>query len=325
MAEDLIAVSGENNAAGPPGAPPENGAAFFNRLRINLMALSRGRLWLVFATVTTLFWGIWGAFIEVPEKAGFPATLGYSVWALTMIPCAMVVLWRSEWKLDWDRRSILLGCWPGFLGASGQLLLFEALRTGPAYLVFPIISLYPVVTVFLSAALLKERASRRAWIGIALSMPAIVMLSWQPANRSAAASPFWLLLALLVFVLWGTQAYLMKFANRTMSSESIFFYMALTGVGLIPVALLMTNFSKTVNWGFSGPYLAAAIQTLNSIGALCLVFALRYGKAIIVVPMTALAPVLTVILSLLLYRVLPHSIVVAGMAVASIAIYMMAE
>ena len=50
--------------------------------------LVQKRLWLVFAAVTTLFWGVWGAFIEAPEKAGFPATLGYSVWALTMIPCA---------------------------------------------------------------------------------------------------------------------------------------------------------------------------------------------------------------------------------------------
>ncbi len=292
---------------------------------IEPMTLPRERLWLGFAAVTTVFWGIWGALIEVPEKAGFPATLGYSVWALTMIPCALIALWRSEWKLDRDWHSFLLGCWPGLLGASGQLLLFQALRTGPAYLVFPIISLYPVVTVFLSVGLLKERASRRAWTGIVLSMPAIVMLSWQPRGGSAAAGRIWLLLALLVFLLWGTQAYLMKLANRTMSSESIFFYMGLTGVGLIPVALFMTNFSQHINWGLHGPYLAAGIQLLNSIGALCLVFALRYGKAIIVVPMTALAPVLTVILSLLLYRVVPHAIVVAGMVIASMAIYLMAE
>lgn len=293
--------------------------------KIEPRILSPERLWLGFAAVTTIFWGVWGALIEVPEKAGFPATLGYSVWAITMIPCALVALWMIAWKLDRDWRSILLGCWPGFLGAGGQLLLFQALRQGPAYLVFPIISLYPVVTVFLSVALLKERASGRAWTGIVFSMPAIVMLSWQPPSGSSAAGRLWLLLALLVFLLWGAQAYLMKLANRTMRAESIFFYMALTGVGLIPVALLMTDFSQHINWGFRGPYLAAGIQLLNSMGALCLVFALRYGKAIIVVPMTALAPLLTVVLSLGLYRVVPHPVVVAGMLLASVAIYLMAE
>ena len=39
------------------------------------------KTWLFFALTTTVFWGIWGAFIEIPEKAGFPATLGYSIWA----------------------------------------------------------------------------------------------------------------------------------------------------------------------------------------------------------------------------------------------------
>ena len=43
------------------------------------------RTWLSYAIITTIFWGVWGALIEVPEKAGFPATLGYIVWALTMI------------------------------------------------------------------------------------------------------------------------------------------------------------------------------------------------------------------------------------------------
>ena len=285
----------------------------------------KNRPWLVFAAVTTLFWGVWGAFIELPEKAGFPATLGYTVWALTMIPCALVGLKLAGWKLEHDIRSILLGSTVGLLGAGGQLVLFEALRTGPAYLVFPLVSLYPVVTVFLSLLLLKERASGRAWAGIALSLPALALLSWQPPSSAAASAARWLPLALLVFGFWGVQAYVMKFSNSTMRAESIFFYMAATAVALIPVAVAMTDFSKPVEWGWRGPYLAAAVQVLNSIGALCLVYALRFGKAIIVVPMTALAPVLTIILSLIIYHVVPNSILVTGMAAAVCAMYLMAE
>ena len=87
----------------------------------------------------------------------------------------------------------------------------------------------------------------------------------------------------------------------------------------------MTNFSQTINWGFRGPYLAAMIQILNSIGALCLVYAFRYGKAIIVSPMTnALAPVITVIISLAIYRVIPHWIIIMGMVFAIIAAFLMA-
>ena len=219
----------------------------------------------------------------------------------------------------------MLGSTVGFLGAGGQLVLFEALRTGPAYLVFPIISLYPILTVLLSVTLLKERASRRAWAGIAFALPAMVMLSWQSPGAGPARGSLWLVLAFLVFIAWGVQAYFMKFSNQTMHAESIFFYMAVTAVVLIPAAVAMTDFTKPINWGFKGPYLAALIQVLNSIGALCLVYALRYGKAIIVTPMTALAPVITIVLSLILYQVVPNGVLVAGMAVALVAIYLLAE
>jgi hypothetical protein len=77
----------------------------------------------------------------------------------------------------------------------------------------------------------------------------------------------------------------------------------------------MTDFKKPINWGASGPWLCAPIQLLNSIGALTMVYAFRHGKVIIVSPMiNALAPVITIVLSLLLYRVIPHRVVVAGMA-----------
>jgi drug/metabolite transporter (DMT)-like permease len=283
-------------------------------------------LWFFYAVVTMLFWGVWGAFIERPEKNGFPATLGYAVWALTMVPCAAVALAVIGWVPEHDLRSVLLGSAAGLLGAAGQLVLFDTLRRGPAYLVFPVISLSPVVSVLLSVLLLGETASPRAWTGIIFALLAMPLLSYQPKDPSSPVrGRLWFVLALLVFLAWGIQAYVLRFANATMRSESIFFYMMLTGLLLVPVALFMTDFTKPINWGPSGPWLAAPIQLLNSIGALTMVYAFRYGKVIIVSPMiNALAPVITIVLSLLLYRVIPHRVVVAGMALAAVAFYLMA-
>src|SRR5690606_713133 len=126
--------------------------------------------------MTTVLWGVWGAFIEIPEKAGFPATLGYSVWAFTMIPCAVIALLLIKEKPQFDRRSIFYGCVVGISGAAGQLILFQALREGPAYIVFPVISLYPVVTIFLSTVFLKESTTRKHWIGISAALIALLML-----------------------------------------------------------------------------------------------------------------------------------------------------
>jgi len=283
------------------------------------------RLWLIYALITTSFWGIWGAFMEIPEKAGFPATLGYVVWSLTMIPCSLFALSRIKWKLDYDKRSIFLGSAVGLLGAGGQLFLFQALRQGPAYIVFPIISLSPVLTIFLALVFLKERTHLRQWIGIILALIAMFFLSNPQVNPVSTSGIGWLVLAILVFLMWALQAYVMKFSNNTMKAESIFFYMTITALILSPVAIAMTDFSLDINWGFKGPWLTAMIQILNAIGALTLVYALRYGKAIVVVPMTGLAPVITVVISLIVYGVVPGGILLTGLIIASIAIFLLSE
>ncbi len=285
----------------------------------------KSKSWLAYAVVTTIFWGIWGALIEIPEKAGFPSTLGYSVWALTMLIPAFVVLKSANWKIEFDKRSVLLGSVIGFTGAGGQLVLFEALRTGPAYLVFPFISLSPVITILLSLIILKEKTSFKGWIGIIIAVIAIPLLSYQPGNDSNASGVLWIILAFIVFLAWGLQAFIMKFANQKMKGESIFFYMTITGIILIPFAVWMTDFSQPINWNWNGPALTAGIQLLNAIGALTLVFAFRYGKAIIVSPLVnAVAPIITVIISLFIYSVIPNMITVVGIVLAVVAAYFLA-
>lgn len=275
------------------------------------------KLWLIYALVTTLFWGVWGAFTEIPANAGFPGTLIYVVWSLTMIIPAIVALKLVGWKLDTDKRSIIFGLIIGFTGAGGQLaLLTGAIANGPAYLIFPIISLSPVITILLSVMFLKEKASTKGWMGIVLALIAIPFLSYQDPEATTSGYG-WLIFALLVFLAWGLQAYFMKFANASMKAESIFFYMTITGLMLAPIALLMTDWSQDINYSANGPYLAFAIQILNSIGALTIVFAFRYGRAIVVSPLTnAVAPVITVIISLIMYQIIPHYMILVGMGLA---------
>src|SRR5215472_10832683 len=114
---------------------------------------------LVFALVTTAFWGVWGAFAGRPAENGFPETLIYVVWSLTMIVPALYALARIDWKPEHDHRSIVYGSLIGLTGAGGQMLLFHAVRTGPTYLIFPLIALSPVVTIALSLLWLQERTT----------------------------------------------------------------------------------------------------------------------------------------------------------------------
>jgi uncharacterized membrane protein len=280
----------------------------------------RSRAWLTYALVTTASWGVWGAFTGLPANHGFPETLIYAVWALTMIPPALFALHRVGWRLQHDARSIVYGGLIGLLGAGGQMLLFHAVRTGPAYLIFPVISLSPVVTVVLSLALLHERTGKLGALGIVLALCSLPLFDYSGNASAGAYGQLWFLPALGVLVAWGVQAFFMKLANASMDAESIFFYMTVSGIVLIPVALAMTDFSVPINWGVDGPYLAAATQILNSVGALTLVYAFRYGKAIVVSPLTnAGAPLITALLSILLLGTVPTATKLAGVALALLA------
>ncbi|MGC1243716.1 MAG: DMT family transporter [Chryseosolibacter sp.] len=286
--------------------------------------MTKGKRWISFVVIHVMFMGVWGALIELPEKNGFPATLGYVVWALTMVPAAILGLIINKWRIEYDRKSVFLGMTAGLLGAAGQLVLFFTLKIAPAYLVFPLLSLTPLVTILLAVILLKEKTGRLGWIGIAIAIIAVLLLSYQPPGDQTVSGYLWMGLTAIPLLAWGAQGYIMRFANETMKAESIFLYMALGSILLIPVALYMTDFSQPINMGFEGPYLASMIQILNAFGALCLVYAFRFGKAIIIAPMTtALSPVLTVVISLTIYAFIPHPVIITGMVLAILSALMM--
>jgi len=278
------------------------------------------RRWLLFAFLTVALWGVWGALAGISAQRGFPETLVYCVWAVTMIVPALIVMQREKWKLDRDPRSILYGLLIGLTGAGGQMVLFYAVTRGPAYLIFPIISLSPLVTILMSFVLLKERTTRLGVLGVVLALIALPLFDFSPQGFSFAQGGTWFPLALIIMLCWGVQAYFMKLANARMSAESIFFYMMISGLMLAPVALAMTDFSRPINWGWDGPWLAAGIQVLNAIGALSLVYAFRYGKAIVVAPLTnAGGPLVTAVISLLIAGVVPGELKMVGLALAVIA------
>lgn len=281
--------------------------------------------WLIFAIFTTLSWGLWGALTGVFSSDSIPSTFVYAIWALTMIPPCLVALKLIDWKLELDTRSIILGTTIGLLGSGGQMLLFHAVTIGPAYLIFPIISLSPLITIGLSFGLLKERTGKLGALGIALALIALPLFEYSPGGESATSGVMWFVFALAVMSAWGLQAYFMKFSNEVMSAESIFFYMTVTALLLIPVAYAMTDFNAEINLTLPIGLQTAAIQVLNSIGALCLVYAFRYGKAIVVSPLTnAGAPLISAVLVILMLGIVPSGVKMAGIALALIAALILA-
>ena len=293
----------------------------------------KDKLWLLFILITVVTWGVWGAFSDLQmDKENIPETVVYILWALTMIPCAIVALIINKGKFLHDGKSALLGCTVGLLGAGGQLVLFKALSIGPAYIIFPFISMSPVVVITLAAIFLKEKANRWQIFGIIAALAAILLLSIQTGGDDSPVSGWlWIVLAILVLFAWGIQGFFMKFANNSMDAESIFVWMAISGLVLIPIAWYMSSDPMTAAEYFAQDGVAKAsltcfgIQILNAIGALTLVYAYRYGKAVIVSPMEGLSPMVTVLLSLIILSVIPTPMQIAGICCAAFAMYALSK
>lgn len=289
----------------------------------------KNKLWLLFILITVCTWGVWGAFSGYQIQHGIPDTIVYIAWALSMIPCAIVALIINKGKFLCDKKSIILGCLVGLLGAGGQLVLFKALTLGPSYIIYPFISMSPVIVISLAAIFLKERASKWQVAGILVALVAILLLSLESGQEGSPVSGWlWIVLAILVLIAWGVQGFFMKFANNSMDAESIFVWMALTGLLLVPVAYFMDGSAAeffaqgdvaTTFWSSFG------IQILNSIGALTLVYAYRYGKAVVVSPMEGLSPMVTVLLSLIILHVIPNPLQIVGLVCAAFAMYALSK
>ena len=276
---------------------------------------STRRSWITYAGLLVLFWGVWGAFSSLPtSKYGYPDEMVYIIWAFTMLIPAYFAL-RG---VRFDRRPIAAyyGLAIGLTGAGGQLLLFKTLTMGPAYLVFPVIALSPMITVVMAVTVLRERITRVAVLGVVMALVAVVLFSISSGTNEGATGP-WLVMAILICIAWGVQAFFMrKAATVGVNDGTTFGWMTISGFLLVPVAVLMMGgLPHSAPW--QAPVLTAGTQLLNAVGALFLVMALSRGKASIVSPVTnALAPVLTIALSLLIYRTIPSVYSAIGIVLA---------
>lgn len=277
----------------------------------------QNKSWIVYTFLVVATWGLWGGFSAYPTtEYGFPDQWIYIIWAFTMlIPCYFSL--RGQ-RFNTSPQAILYGCLIGFTGAGGQLLLFKTLAMGaPAYLVFPIISISPAITVILSLLMLKERVNKTGAAGVVLALLSVLMFSISSGDSGRVQGLLWLVYSVIICIAWGVQAFFMKRAsNQGISDSTLFGYMTLTGILLAPVAWMMMV-DKHASYPLVAVVLTALIQVLNAVGALCLVMALSRGKATIIAPCTnALAPVLTAIISLILYHTLPSVYAFIGIVLA---------
>jgi uncharacterized membrane protein len=255
--------------------------------------------WILFTLLTLLLWGGWGLVSKPLANALSPWQV-QTFSTLGLLPIiAVLVKGRKLTTNPNSRRGFWLAFGAGLLSSLGNVAYYQALAAGgKAAAVTPLTALYPLVTIGLALAFLRERLNVIQGAGAVLSLAA--MYCFNVGAGSAWLTP-WLTVALIPIALWGVGALLQKFATNEISVE---FATAAFLVGELPVALVTPLFIP-MNWTLSALTwgLLFLLGLLFALGNLTLIYAYGTGgKAAIVTPLASLYSLVTIPLAVVLLR-----------------------
>jgi bacterial/archaeal transporter family protein len=131
----------------------------------------------------------------------------------------------------------------------------------------------------------------------------------------------WLIYSVLVILFWGFWAFLPRIAHRTLDTRSVLFFQQMGALAATLVLLFAQRFKLQSNW--QGIGWAVLTGILGVLGLFCYLQASSQHKLSVVVIMTALYPVLTVTLSIIVLRERLTPLQFLGILFAAIAIVLL--
>lgn len=254
--------------------------------------------WLFWTLLTLLSWGIWAILCREIGDSLSQAHIQV-VSTLGVIPI-LAALWLlpAEPPTGDRRRGTWLAFVSGIVTCVGNIPYYGLLSQGAkAATAVPLTALYPVVTVLLAQAVLKERMNRPQVLGIGFSLIAIYLFNVR--SEHGLISP-WLLMALVPITLWGVTALMQKMATDHISGRaaSIWFLLA-----FFPVAGMIVLFDPlpgTIPLSVVG--LSALVGFALAFGNLTFILAFASGgKAAVIAPLAGLYPIVSIPIALAIY------------------------
>jgi len=105
----------------------------------------------------------------------------------------------------------------------------------------------------------------------------------------------WLLPAIFSMILWGVWGLFQKLATNHMPPRNVYFFATAGALCVVCSVLATSSFPLSVT--SKGILFAVIAGACSSLGGLLFLTAINRGEASIVIPFTALYPVITIILS----------------------------
>lgn len=261
--------------------------------------------WILYSITAALFWGVWGVIAKLISDSINPFTNHFLFTAGMLLTLPFVIKKCIHTKPD--KKGIVWGLVAGVLAIAGNVAVYKSFSTGGlAAIVIPVTNLYPLITIIIAISFFKERLNYINAIGIALAVPAVVILSGETLLFDDPAAFFkqftletWLLYAFVALFFWGVFSAAQKVTTNYVSVEWSYLTFIVSSF-VITLGFLLAGY---VDFNFSGKTfsLGTLAGMLNGLGVLASFAAYgAEGKASKVTTIAgSLQPVFTIVLAYL--------------------------
>jgi len=134
------------------------------------------REWIVPATFTFFFWGLWGFIPKITTRFISP-TSAVVYESLIGLPVALIIMTIMRFQVQTEPRGVILASITGVLGILGALGYLVAVTRGPVSLITAFTALAPALTILLALAFLGETLVLRQWVGVGMAFAAILLIA----------------------------------------------------------------------------------------------------------------------------------------------------
>lgn len=131
----------------------------------------------IFAIISMIMWGLFFFLLKIPNLIFGAVIVTVSVKLLTSFFSVPILLKNKINLFQTKYTSLFYILIIGILDSVGFLVYTYAMNYSPVSITAPIISATPVLTVFLGVTILKEKLTKRHFIGIAFAVMGLIIIS----------------------------------------------------------------------------------------------------------------------------------------------------
>jgi transporter family protein len=133
--------------------------------------------WFAYSILCVICWGAWALLAKLGSRE-ISAEGSQFLFAWGAVPVAVLLLAARRWKLENNLPGIGYSVANGILSGVGGWALFAAYRTGGnTSIITTVTAMYPLISVMLAVAVLRERLTRLHVLGLAFAAVAFVIFS----------------------------------------------------------------------------------------------------------------------------------------------------